>query len=450
MHGPSRSRSSHCSPFLSQLFNFFLLNLCIFFPLIKSSPIYEHKATSHFLNYSISIFINLTKFSAFPSLHQFQFEEMSAAMEDSAAKDQGRSASRLLRYPLRSGTRIKEVKPPLADSTNSHSATKRGRLASSVTKSVSVLDLSGKEKSARPPRRLSVPSKSNASSASKSFGNITPISEARSKRTGVNQGSSDTPLSDVSKSSNRKKFNVLVSASYWLTQIKHSESAGKHSISLGFFKLALEAGCEVWIATWNAKWFSFHFVECPKPMQKMSDELKSYLRSHELSGLGESVKELFEGYKISENYEPSDASLTTSQVAAEPNQLSEDDARSYSSSITDAEKVKPKSLDIASEESEQAKQSNNEVTQKDESVKKTRRSVSKIPASSKPASEARRRSIQRKPSKPVKQEVDNKVKKQQGKKPAQVVEPVDSQPEALQEDKENMDESQTEEVASAV
>ena len=121
-----------------------------------------------------------------------------------------------------------------------------GRLASSVTKSVSVLNLSGKEKSARPPRRLSVPSKSNASSASKSFGNITPISEARSKRTGANQEPSDTPLSDVSKSSNRKKFNVLASASYWLTQIKHSESAGKHSISLGFFKLALEAGCEVW------------------------------------------------------------------------------------------------------------------------------------------------------------------------------------------------------------
>ncbi|XP_047969154.1 uncharacterized protein LOC125212906 isoform X2 [Salvia hispanica] len=357
---------------------------------------------------------------------------MSAAMEDSAAKDQGRSASRLLRYPLRSATRIKEVKPPLADSTNSHSATKSGRLASSVTKSVSVLNLSGKEKSARPPRRLSVPSKSNASSASKSFGNITPISEARSKRTGANQEPSDTPLSDVSKSSNRKKFNVLASASYWLTQIKHSESAGKHSISLGFFKLALEAGCE--------------------PMQKMSDELKAYVRNHELSGLGESVKELFEGYKISENYEPSDASLTTSQVAAEPNQSCEDDARSSSSSITDAEKVKPKSLDIASEESEQAKQTNNEVTQKDESVKKTRRSVAKIPASSKSVSEARRRSIQRKPSKPVKQEpakVDDKVKKQ-GKKPAQVVEPVDSQPEALQEDKENMAESQTEEVASAV
>lgn len=122
----------------------------------------------------------------------------------------------------------------------------RGRLASSVTKSVGVLDLSGKEKSAKPPRRLSVPSKSNDSPAPKSFGNITPISEARAKRSAVNQGKSDTPVSDVSKSSNRKKFSVLSSASYWQSQIKLSESVAKHSISLGFFKLALEAGCEVW------------------------------------------------------------------------------------------------------------------------------------------------------------------------------------------------------------
>ncbi|XP_057806405.1 uncharacterized protein LOC131021295 [Salvia miltiorrhiza] len=360
---------------------------------------------------------------------------MSAVIEDPAAKDQGKSASRLLRYPLRSATRSKEEKPPLADSTNSHSSIKRGRVASSVTKSVSVLDLSGKEKSAKPPRRLSVPSKSNASPASKSFGNITPISEARSKRSAVNQGKSDTPLSDVSKSSNRKKFNMLASASYWLTHIKHSETAGKHSISLGFFKLALEAGCE--------------------PIQKMSDELKSYVRNHELLGLRESVKELFEGYKISENYEPSDASLAGSEAPAEANQSFEDDALSSSSSITDAEKVKkPKSLDIASDEIEQVKQSNIEVTQKDETVKKTRRSVSKIPTSSKPASEVRGRSIQRKPSKPTKQETakaDDKVKKQGKKKPAQVVEPVNSQPEeAVQEDKENVAASQIkEELASA-
>ncbi|KAH6807659.1 hypothetical protein C2S51_028767 [Perilla frutescens var. frutescens] len=365
---------------------------------------------------------------------------MSVAMEDSTAKDQSsasaKSTSRLLRYPLRSASRSKDEKPPLADSTNSHSATKRGRMASSVTKSVGVLDLSSKEKSGKPPRRLSVPSKSNASPASKSFGNITPISEARSKRAAANQGKSDTPLSDVSKSSNRKKFSILASASYWLSHIKHSEAAGKHAISLGFFKLALEAGCE--------------------PIQKMSDELKSYLRNHNLSELGESVKELFEGYKISENYEPSEASVTCSQVPEEPNQLSEDDARSSSSSITDAEKLKLKSLDISSDEIQQVKQSNKEVVQKDDSVKKTRRSVSKNPASqgmkhSKPASEARGRSTQRKPSKLMKQESakdDEKVKKQ----PARGEVAVNYSPpeeEALQENKENMAASLGEELASA-
>lgn len=121
----------------------------------------------------------------------------------------------------------------------------RGKGASSVSKSVGVLDVSSKEKPAKPPRRLSVPSKSNNSPAPKSIGYITPISETRAKRSSGNQGKSDTPLSDVSKSSHRKKFSVLLSSSYWLSQIRLSESAAKHSISLGFFKLALEAGCEV-------------------------------------------------------------------------------------------------------------------------------------------------------------------------------------------------------------
>ncbi|KAL2464444.1 putative muscle M-line assembly protein unc-89-like [Forsythia ovata] len=43
------------------------------------------------------------------------------------------SASKLLRYPLRSATKPKEEKPPLVDSSNS-SAHKRGKLASSVRK----------------------------------------------------------------------------------------------------------------------------------------------------------------------------------------------------------------------------------------------------------------------------------------------------------------------------
>ncbi|EYU35872.1 hypothetical protein MIMGU_mgv1a009366mg [Erythranthe guttata] len=306
---------------------------------------------------------------------------MSLSMEDPSAKEQssasGRSTSKLLRYPLRSATRAKEEKPPLADSTNS--ASKRGRAASSVSKSVNVLDLSVKEKSAKPPRRLSVPSKSNASPAAKSFGTITPISEARAKRNGVNHGkSSDTPLSDVSRSSNnRKKFSVLSSASYWLSQIKLSESAAKHSISLGFFKLALEAGCE--------------------PIQRMSDELKMYARNHNLSELGETVKEVFDSYKISENFESSQGSETCPQVPAEGNQLSDndDDANSSSSSITDAEKLKPKSLDI-------------------NAVKKTTRPVRKNAAISKAAPEVKGRSVQKKPQKPTKQDKE-KVKKQANK-----------------------------------
>lgn len=121
----------------------------------------------------------------------------------------------------------------------------RGRSTSTVSKSVSVLDLSAKEKSAKPPRRLSIPAKSTVNSAAKSIGNITPISETRTKRLANTQRKSETPRSDISIASSRKKFNVLSSASYWLNQIKYSESAAKHSISLGFFKLALEAGCEV-------------------------------------------------------------------------------------------------------------------------------------------------------------------------------------------------------------
>ncbi|KAL8465009.1 hypothetical protein ACS0TY_034478 [Phlomoides rotata] len=359
-------------------------------------------------------------------------------MEDSSTRDQssvpGKSASKLLRYPLRSASRSKEEKPPLADSMNTQSATKRGRLASSMAKSVGVLDLSGKEKPAKPPRRLSVPSNSNASPAPKSFGNRTPISEARSKRS-ASQGKSDTPVSTLSKSSSiRKKFCTISSASYWLSQIKLSESAAKHSISLGFFKLALEAGCE--------------------PMQKMREELKSYVRRHNPSELEETIKELFESYKISENYEPSEISRACSEATPEPNQASDDDVGSSSSSITDVGKLKPKALDVNSDEINQVEKSNNEITQKDDSVqKKTIRSVPKNVASSKPTSEVRGRSTQRKPRKQLKQDSvqdnNDKVKKL-GKKSAQVGEvagPLNSPPkEDAEENKENI----VEEIAAEV
>lgn len=115
----------------------------------------------------------------------------------------------------------------------------RVRPLSSVSQSVGVPDLS-----AKPPRRHSIPTKSSFSPHQASVGSITPISETRLNRP-IIQEKSDTPLSDVSKSSSRCKFNVLSSVSYWLTQIKLSETACKHSVSLGFFKLALESGCEV-------------------------------------------------------------------------------------------------------------------------------------------------------------------------------------------------------------
>lgn len=109
-----------------------------------------------------------------------------------------------------------------------------------------VIDLSAKEKSAKPPRRLSIPTKSAAKPVPKPAGNITPISETRAMRSASTRAKSETPLSDLSRTSGRKKYDVLSSASYWITHIKNSESAAKHSISLGFFKLAFEAGCEVY------------------------------------------------------------------------------------------------------------------------------------------------------------------------------------------------------------
>lgn len=121
----------------------------------------------------------------------------------------------------------------------------RGRTPSSVSKSMGVIDLFDKGKSAKPARRLSIPTKATLSPAPKPVGNITPITETRAKRSVSSQVKSDTPVSDVSKSLSRKKFIILSSASYWLSQIKLSEASAKHSISLGFFKLALEAGCEV-------------------------------------------------------------------------------------------------------------------------------------------------------------------------------------------------------------
>ncbi|XP_073109420.1 uncharacterized protein [Elaeis guineensis] len=225
-----------------------------------------------------------------------------------------------LRYPLRSAARPKEANPAITDASNSTS--KRGRPPSVVSKSVSALDISGKEKSAKPPRRLSIPTKPITSPRQVPFGSITPISETRMKRSNT-PGKSDTPVSDVSKSMSRRKFSVISSVSYWLAQIKLSESASKHSISLGFFKLAMESGCE--------------------PLDRVRDELKSYVCRHNLvAELGEPAKDLLQMYNIVEDLEHLKVSESCSQLPVERNQFSDKAPRS--STASKSRNLKPKSL----------------------------------------------------------------------------------------------------------
>ncbi|KAL6997288.1 hypothetical protein U1Q18_007413, partial [Sarracenia purpurea var. burkii] len=308
-------------------------------------------------------------------------------------------SSSKLRYPLRSVTKSKESKPLASELSNS-SAPKRERYASSVSKSVGVIDLSGKDKSRKPPRRLSIPAKSNVSPVPRSVGNITLISEATAKRPVISQRKNDTPVSAVSKSSTRRKFSVLSSASYWLSQIKLSESAAKHTISLGLFKLALEAGCE--------------------PLQRMKDELKSYARKHDLAELGESAKELFETYNIAESIEQLHVSETFSQVHEE-GARSFDDDDVHSTSGTGTRKLKPKSLntDAAAKAAPIIKSAKKDTSQKDHSGARTRGSLNKNSTNAKTAPEIRGRSISNKSQRPNKQEFnkdkDKKMKKEGNK-----------------------------------
>jgi hypothetical protein len=95
----------------------------------------------------------------------------------------------------------------------------------------------------------------------------------------------------------RKKVEDLSSSTYWLTHIKLAESVAKHSISLGFFKLALHAGCE--------------------PLDKMKEELKLYARRNNMDGLADAMKELSELYNISEESNQVQVSETSSVVAEE-------------------------------------------------------------------------------------------------------------------------------------
>lgn len=329
-----------------------------------------------------------------------------------------------LRYPLRSATKVKDQtnKSPEIANNSSSAASKRGR-TSSVSKSVSVIDLSGKDKdkAAKPPRRLSIPAKSSVSPRRRTATNITPISEARSRRLGYGQERCETPLSDVSRSSTRRKFNILSSASYWLSQIKLSESAAKHSISLGFFKLAFEAGCE--------------------PMQRLREELKSYVQRHSLAELGDNVRSLFESYEIVETLEQLQESVNCSHVPEDATTLSNEDVQSTSSTAA-TKKLKPKSLIADTQASSAKASSKKETVQKTNTVVKTRASVNRDPIKPKLVTESGGNNIKKKVPKPGKQESNNGEKsKKLDETPVSeevTVKPLDVE-ETLEENKENMD-----------
>ncbi|KAI4336025.1 hypothetical protein L6164_014603 [Bauhinia variegata] len=352
--------------------------------------------------------------------------------EQPSAGVSGNSARpKLQRYTLRSSLKPKEDKPDAPDLSNSASI-KRGRLTSSVSKSVGVLNLSGKEKSAKPPRRLSIPAKSSATPGQKLLSNITPISETRSRRSANGHGRNETPISDISRPSNRKKFNTLTSASYWLQQIKLSESDAKHKISLGFFKLALEAGCE-----------AIH-------LQRMQDELKSYVHRHQLAEFDDIVKELFEGYNITENTEQLQVSETISPVPEEGNRSSDDDVQS-SSSTMGVGKLKPKCLNIGSTQPSPVTESTQKETgQKKSTGSRVRGNFSKNSANSRPVLDSGNRKSVRKTEKPSKQEPTKekgKIKKQEKKSDIQAPISPSLAEAKLQGNKENMDAQPIEETS---
>ncbi|CAI0399352.1 unnamed protein product [Linum tenue] len=328
----------------------------------------------------------------------------SVAAVAASASSGGSIGRTKLRYPLRSAVKSKEEKPPtVADSTASASS-RRGRQASSVSKSVGVLDLSAKGKSsAKPPRRLSNPTKPVVGTPyPRHGGNIPAISETRSKRNAISQGKMETPPSDASRASVPRTFNRLSSASYWLAQIKLSESSAKHLVSLGFFKLALEAGCE--------------------PLQKMRDELKSYVRRFELGELEES-KELFEKYNISEN-QVQEQQQNYSQAPEEGTRSSSDEEFHSSSSTAGTMKLRPRSLNAGAPSVK--KEATKKTTTPAAATAKSRISSSlsnKTTVNSKSVSEAGAGKLQKKIQKPVKQEAAGKkgkdqVKKKPGNKPS--------------------------------
>ncbi|CAL5042146.1 unnamed protein product [Urochloa decumbens] len=332
---------------------------------------------------------------------------MATSGDQSAGGGTGSAArASKLRYPLRSASRGKAAAPPAADAPPTVSAPRRAKPPSDVSKSM-CLDLSTKDKSAKPPRRHSIQTKPGASPRPTPSGTVTPVSGIRSRRSD-SQGRFDTPTSEVSMSTARRKFSTLSSISYWMTQIRLAEAASKHSVALGFFKLALESECE--------------------PLDRMREELKSYVARHGLTTeLEDPVKDILQVYDIAEDFEKL-------KISAEPSQQAKKSDKAARSATNG--NLKPRSLNSEATESKEAGKKEN--IQKAKPDARVRGSYNRNPAKNTTAKEAVAKTTGKKAKKQAKgqQEVSNGDSEALAVRPDQ--DPADVVMEITQEDKENM------------
>lgn len=266
-----------------------------------------------------------------------------ATSADQAASCGSAARASKLRYPLRSASSGKAAAPP-EDAPPSASDPRRAKPSSDVSKSMC-------DKSAKPPRRHSV-TKPGASPRPTPTGTITPVSSVRSRRSD-SLGKFDTPTSEVSMSTARRKFSTLSSISYWMTQIRLAEAASKHSVSLGFFKLALESECE--------------------PVDRMREELKAYVVRHGLATeLEEPVKDILQVYDIVEDFEKLKISVDSQQ----PKQT--DKAARGATNVSPKGNLKPRSLN--SDATQNAEAGKKENIQKEKPDARVRGSYNRNPA----------------------------------------------------------------------
>lgn len=316
-----------------------------------------------------------------------------------------------LRYPLRSASRGKAA-PLAVDAPPADSAPRRAKPSSDVTKSMCVLDLSSvKDKSAKPPRRHSIPTKPGASPRpTTTTGTITPVSVVRSRRSEI-QGKFDTPTSEASMSTGRRKFSTLSSISYWMTQIRLAEAASKHSVSLGFFKLALESECE--------------------PLDRMREELKAYIARHGLAtDLEEPVKDILQVYDIAGDFEKLKISVDSSLESKKC-----DKAALSATNATPKGNLKPRSLNSVATQSKDGKKEN---IQKEKPDAKVRGSYTRNPAKVAPGKELAAKNTGKKTKKQAKEHQEDCNGGSEALPVDPDLESVDVVKEITYEDKENM------------